>query len=113
MLFFIPGLEPLEVTLNVFSGVKNPTWTVYPSDSLHQTLFSLLHQYESTPLPSILGYSGFEIHGSANRGSGLSQAVAAGSGRDLETILLYTGLRSNEPTTVEIVQELLCKEVKT
>ena len=49
---------------------------------------------------------------SADGGTDLRRTIGADSNVDLESLLLLTGLSSNQSSALEIVTELLCEEVR-
>ena len=59
-----------------------------------------------------MGYRGFKVFCSADGGTDLRRTIGADSNVDLESLLLLTGLSSNQSSALEIVTELLCEEVR-
>ena len=84
-------------------------WVVHSSDAVFQDLYSELQAYVSTPLPTLLGYVGFEVQSEDGL---LNKTYKMGTSFDLEVLLLYSGLGLNDPGTEALLRELLCELVR-
>ena len=83
---------PTTVTLMIFSGRRDPTWTLAAGDVT--SLAERLAGFESAPERSTLGYRGFRVQ---SNDPGLPADVVVRGAPELERFLLATGASSVPP----------------
>ena len=106
------SMTGIQVTLQVFSGIVNPTWFIKPSDQFFTEIHSILQDYRSSSLPSLLGYRGFDVLEITDTDSVRKWTVSRDSNPELEYLLLYTGLNTDDKDTITLVQEILVSKRK-
>lgn len=68
LVFLFAAASAAKITLNVFSGVSDPTWTLSARQVVRMKGLLAAHQMD-TRLRHIMGYTGFTVDGATIRGS--------------------------------------------
>ena len=61
----------IEVTLSIFSGLPDPSFTVLNTNPNFTSILAAVGHHESTQPPSLLGYRGFQVRIITHRGGRL------------------------------------------
>ena len=87
----------LDIELDVYSGVPNPTWTVESSAAVFNSLVAMLVKAKSTPFSLIAGYRGFIVQVRISGGAVVTYRFRAGQQMSLETALLNSNIALDIP----------------
>ena len=94
----------LKIELDIFSGVVNPSWILTNESANFNGLIGILAGTPSTPLPSRLGYRGFNVRFLLNDGTYVYQTFGYGgqAASTIETVLLnsHDGVLSSEVLSI-------------
>ena len=93
---------PTTVTLMIFSGRRDPTWTLAAGDAA--TLAGRLAGFETAPEIGSLGYRGFRVQ---SNDPGMPADVIVRAAPELERFLLTTGASSVPPEVRETVERAI------
>jgi hypothetical protein len=93
---------PTTVTLMIFSGRRDPTWTLAAGEEAQ--LAERLAGFESAPESGSLGYRGFRVQSNE---PDLPADVIVRSAPDLERFLLATGGLNVQPEVRSLVEETI------
>ncbi|XP_078382107.1 uncharacterized protein LOC144664772 isoform X5 [Oculina patagonica] len=103
-----PGEDGFIVTLEIFSGVPNPKWTIqqnHQNFSEIKSLFSSAQKYKPEDSPSKLGYEGFVVE-EVKKGKKQAAVLIVGSETEtLQLMLLWTA-PSNRISTGIVEMEI-------
>ena len=104
----ILGTDSFIVTLEVFSGVPNPQWTIqkgHPAYSEIKRLLSSAAKYEPEDAPSKLGYEGFIVE-EVKKGKKQPEVLIMGpETKELQLLLLQNAPEGKISTTIKKIVE--------
>ena len=102
--YFLIFVSELKIELDIFSGVVNPSWILTNESANFNGLIGILAGTPSTPLPSRLGYRGFNVRFLLNDGTYVYQTFGYGgqAASTIETVLLnsHDGVLSSEVLSI-------------
>jgi len=93
---------PTTVTLMIFSGRRDPTWTLAAGDMT--TLAELLAGFQSAAEIGSLGYRGFRVQ---SNDPGMPADVIVRGAPELERFLLASGAKTVPPEVREAVERAI------
>lgn len=93
---------PVTVTLLIFSGRRDPTWTLAAGDE--SQLAKRLAGYQSAPESGALGYRGFRVQSNE---AGMPADVIVRGAPEIERFLLATGGPNIPPEVRSVVEEAI------
>lgn len=113
MIYLILGEDGFIVTLEVFSGVPDPQWTIGQDDpkfSEVKRLFRAANKYQIEEAPAKLGYEGFVVQEVKKGQYEPSVLIVGPETEELQLLLLKTGPSDKVPTKLN---DLVEKEIKS
>lgn len=101
--------DSLNVVLEVFSGVRDPSWTIQQGNSNYQEIIASLNSatlYEPDEAPPKLGYQGFVVQ-EVKQGQKQSQKLVVGSETEsLQLMLLRSSPEGKISSNVRNIVEM-------
>ena len=90
LLFVGCPFSEIQVELDIFTGVANPTWTITNTSSTYSTVMMVLSNAPSSTVPMLAGYRGFFVTTIFTHGTVVTMQFGKGgqSTTTLETVLL-------------------------
>ena len=103
---FIPYFTEIQIELDIFSGVSNPTWTLNSASADFGAVKAAIAGTNISALSSNLGYRGFVVKTVPTSGATITQTFGRGgqSSNALETALLDSNSANLDSNVVQIAQ---------